>query len=150
LGDIKAVFDGEKTDRMASGDLADALVAMEGRPWAEWKPHKRANAKPLSKHQLANLLKSFHIVSDSVRIGTKTPKGYYRSQFESAWERYLPPEGVHDSQQRNNATAAGTSTPTQVATEDDVFRPVQSEKSNNDGHCCGVATCAGGEAPKAT
>src|SRR5262245_11402479 len=78
LGDIKAVFDGEKTDRMASGDLADALVAMEGRPWAEWKPHKRANAKPLSKHQLANLLKSFHIVSDSVRIGTKTPKGYYR------------------------------------------------------------------------
>src|SRR5262249_13962033 len=83
-------------------------------------------------------------------IGTKTPKGYYRSQFESAWERYLPPEGGHDSQQRNNATAAGTSTPTQVATEDDVFRPVQSEKSNNDGHCSGVGTFAGGEAQKAT
>jgi putative DNA primase/helicase len=81
LADIRGVFDEKQTDRMASGDMADALASIEGRPWAEWKASKNASPKPLSKNQLAGLLKPFHIISDSVRIGERTPKGYYRSQF---------------------------------------------------------------------
>jgi hypothetical protein len=100
LSDIKAVFAGQKTepDRIWSEDLCEGLAAMEGRPWAEWKAHKRANAKPITKNQLARLLEPFHIKPDSVRRtmedgNTKTKKGYYLHQFKEAFERYLAPEG---------------------------------------------------------
>jgi len=94
LADIKAIFDKSESDRMASADLADALAAIEGRPWAEWKAHKRANPKPITKNQLARLLEPFHVVPASVRIGDRTPKGYCRHQFEEVWQRYLVAEGV--------------------------------------------------------
>ena len=71
---------------------------MEGRPWPDWKA-----GKPLTPSQLARLLKPFGVISDSVRVGGKTPKGYYRHQFTEAWDRYLAAEGVYEPQQRNNA-----------------------------------------------
>jgi hypothetical protein len=144
LADIGAVFDEKQTDRMASADLAEALAALEARPWAEWRASKGASPKPLTKYQLAQLLKPFKIVSDSVRIGDRTPKGYYRHQFDEAFQRYLAAEGVYDSQQRNKPTAAGTSATFQNATEETVLRPENSEKPNDDGPCCGVASQNGG------
>jgi hypothetical protein len=110
LSDIRTLFDEQQTDRMASADLAEALAAIEGRPWAEWGKAK----KPLTKNQLAVLLKDFRVVSDSVRIGTRTPKGYYLHQFTEAFERYLPPRtpsGGFEAQQRNNADGTGTYAP---------------------------------------
>jgi Protein of unknown function (DUF3631) len=86
LIDIKAAFDQKTTDRLSSEDLTACLVAMEDRPWSDWK-----NSKPLTKAQLARLLKPFDIVSDSVRISTdRTLKGYYLRQFDDAFERYTP------------------------------------------------------------
>ena len=117
LADIKTIFDEKQTDRMASADVCEALAAIEGRPWADWKA-----GKPMTPNQLARLLKPFHVVTDrTVRVGIKTAKGYYRHQFDDVWTRYLTPVGVNEPSQRNNPTAAGTSTPFQnVTAEADV------------------------------
>ena len=61
------------------------LIATQGRPWAEYGK----SGKPISKNQLAKRLKRFKIVPDSVRLWDKTLKGYYRHQFQEAWDRYL-------------------------------------------------------------
>src|SRR5262245_54924563 len=60
---IRPAFSSKDTDRIASEDLTAVLVDLEDRSWAEWK-----NGKPMTKAQLARLLKPFDIVSDSVRI----------------------------------------------------------------------------------
>ena len=61
LADIKAVFDGRKgewADRIFSEELAEALAAIEGSRWAEYGKAR----KPITKNQLAQLLKGFKIV----------------------------------------------------------------------------------------
>src|SRR5262245_30739622 len=57
LADLKAVFDAKFTDnysfnpdRLSSAELCDALAAIEGRPWAEWK-----GGKAITPNQLARL-----------------------------------------------------------------------------------------------
>jgi hypothetical protein len=146
LGDTKAIFDDKATDRLASTDICEALHAMEGRPWAEWRASKRALPKPITKNQLAGLLKAFGIIPGNVRIGARIQKGYYRHQFDEAWQRYLTPEnapkcaqGVHEPLHRYKPTATGTSATIQSATANDDVAFQTCEKRNNDGHCSGVA-----------
>jgi len=82
LHDIRLVF--RDRDRITSKELSEELAKLEDRPWAAWgKAHK-----PISQTQVANLLGDFKVVSGSVRIGDRTPKGYYRRQFEQVWRRY--------------------------------------------------------------
>jgi putative DNA primase/helicase len=73
-------------DRLASADIVEGLVAIEGRPWAEWKA-----GKPITPTGLARQLARFGIIPHSIRIEDQTPKGYMRAQFEDAFARYLPP-----------------------------------------------------------
>jgi hypothetical protein len=87
LADIKATYEAKGTDRLSSEDICEALAAIEGRPWAEYGK----SGKQITKNQLARRLKRFRIEPDSVRIGGKTPKGYYQHQFQEAWDRYLSP-----------------------------------------------------------
>ena len=148
LEDIKAAFEAKNTDRLSSEEICEVLAAMEGRPWAEYGKA----AKPISKNQLAKSLKGFRIIPDSVRIGGKTPKGYYRRQFQEAWDRYLsitPLETPSETQRRNNADVMGTSGAFQSATEESccVSEAQQKihvafekcEKPPSNGHCCVVA-----------
>jgi hypothetical protein len=81
LADTYAVF---KADRLRSEELVELLVAIEESPWA----HLRRG--PLTASGLARRLRPFDIRPDSIRIGDKTFKGYLRSQFGDAWDRYLP------------------------------------------------------------
>jgi hypothetical protein len=87
LADLKTIFDdrergaGDWADRIFSEALAEALAAIEGGRWAEYGKAR----KPISKNQLAQLLKVFNVVPASVRIGAKSLKGYYRHQFEDVW-----------------------------------------------------------------
>jgi hypothetical protein len=138
LGDIKTTFEARSADRLSSEEICEALVAMEGRPWAEYGKA----LKQISKNQLAKRLKRFKIVPDSVRIGGKTPKGYYRHQFQEAWDRYLsyiPQESPSETELRNNLDEMGTSVAFQSATEKSVLRFENSEKPPSNGYCCGVA-----------
>ena len=142
LADIRTTFEEKALDRLASVEICEALTVMEGRPWPDWKA-----GKPLTPNQLARLLKPFGIVSDSVRVGGKTPKGYYRHQFIEAWDRYLPAEGVSEAQHRNNASAAGTSTTFQSATPNPNVAFQKCEKPLRASDCCGVADQKGGDGP---
>ena len=89
LGDIRVVFAERAVDRLASVELVEALVAIEGRPWAEWKA-----GKPITANGLARMLVPFRIVPDTIRVGDRTPKGYQRAHFDDAFTRYLPQEGA--------------------------------------------------------
>jgi hypothetical protein len=138
LADIKATFETKGTDRLSSEDLCEVLIAMEGRPWAEYGK----GGKHISKNQLAKRLKRFKIMPDSVRIGGKTPKGYYQHQFQEVWDRYLsstPQEPRIETQHRNKADEMAVSDAFQSATEKTLLRFENSENPAPNGHCCGVA-----------
>ena len=59
LGDIRAVFDEQGTDRLASATLAEALAEIEESPWGEW------HGKPITAHGVARL-------SSASRSGRRT------------------------------------------------------------------------------
>ena len=88
LADIRAIFAELRMDRLASAELVEALVAIEGRPWAEWKA-----GKPITANSLARLLAPFGIAPDGMRIGSRTPRGYQLVAFADAFGRYLPEVG---------------------------------------------------------
>lgn len=103
---------------------------MEDRPWAEYK---MGNA--LTQTSLARLLKRFGILSGTIRLlSGKTAKGYYRRDFDDAFERYLPVQPVTTSQPNNDAHCDGSQSVTQVKT----VTPSQTSQANKDGHCDGV------------
>ncbi len=86
LRDIREVFEAQDVDRLHSADLLEALVALEERPWAEWR-----QGRPLTANGLAKLLRAFGIKACDVRIGVTVKKGYRREKLEDAFSRYLPP-----------------------------------------------------------
>jgi putative DNA primase/helicase len=87
LEDIRQVFKDEQSEKIFSETLVKALHALEERPWSEWGQQR----KPLSKTQLAGLLRPFEIRSKDVRLGADKAKGYTKDDFADAWERYLSP-----------------------------------------------------------
>jgi putative DNA primase/helicase len=141
LADIQGIYAEKRTDRLSSGDLAAELAKIEGRPWAEWgRP-----GKPISQNALARLLKRFKTNDDfpiaptNTRIGDQVPKGYYLTQFEDAFARYLSSAPPTQPLHRNKPTATGTSTTFATATAKIDVAVGKCEKPNNDGHCDGVA-----------
>ena len=72
-------------ERLSSRDLCAALVALEERPWAEWR-----RGKELTQNALARLLKPFGIRSRKHRFGDDPRNGYAREDFGDAFDRYLP------------------------------------------------------------
>ena len=85
LADIRTIFAERRSEKLSSTELVGALIALEGRPWAEWK-----GGKPITPNSLASLLKPFGIISGTIRIDNTTPKGYQLAHFEDAFARYLP------------------------------------------------------------
>jgi hypothetical protein len=150
LADIKAIFDDNGTDRLSSEQICEALVTLEGHPWAEFGKA----GKPITKNKLAYRLDRFGIRPATKRIGDRTAKGYDRHQFEEAWSRYLTVDPPSEPSQRHNSDETGTSsgfqnvtqnvTPAVVTTEagvtfqdsDVTFQ--ECEKAASNGHCDGV------------
>jgi Protein of unknown function (DUF3631) len=87
LSDIRAIFTERRFDRLPSAEMVNALVAIEGRPWAEMKA-----GKPITANGLARLLAPFGVKPGTIRTAAGTPKGYQLAQFDDAFARYLPPE----------------------------------------------------------
>jgi hypothetical protein len=82
LADIREVFSDD--DRLSTVELLQRLTADAERPWLEY-----SHGKPLTPRGLSRMLRPFGILSGTIRLGSGTPKGYYRVAFEDAWERYL-------------------------------------------------------------
>jgi hypothetical protein len=84
LQDFHVVFaDNPNITFVSSTELIKKLCEQEGRPWADWK-----HGKPITTRAIADRLKAFGIVPKRNEAGTI--RGYDRTQFEDAWERYLP------------------------------------------------------------
>jgi putative DNA primase/helicase len=134
LADVRAVFTTKGSGHLSSADLADALAAMEDRPWADWR-----HGKAITRNALARLLKPYGIAPDTIRMGDRTPKGYRMTDFENAFTRYLVP-APHSN--RNTATtlaAQGESAESEPQHPDALLRIENCGRPNNESHCCAVA-----------
>jgi len=92
LADIRTVFDERQTDTIPSALLAGCLCKIEGRAWAEWN-----HGNGLTPNNLARQLKKYSVYPQTVRVGSETPKGYRRADFEDNWARYCPSPPVQNA-----------------------------------------------------
>jgi hypothetical protein len=86
LADIRQIFTGE---RMFSKDLVESLAQLSERPWPEV-----CRGKPITERWLARNLAAFGIHSKTLRIAGERAKGYEVADFNDAFGRYLPPQGI--------------------------------------------------------
>jgi hypothetical protein len=84
LADIRTIFHERATDQIFSEDLVKELGQMEDRRWPEWR-----NGKPITKNQMAGILRKFKIGPRTIRIKDQTNKGYVRDWFKEAFLCYL-------------------------------------------------------------
>jgi hypothetical protein len=119
LADIRDIFEEmvavpKKDQRIASLDVVFKLNELIDRPWPEFR-----RGLPLTQATLARLLKPFHITPTQLRIGGEKTRGYMRTAFERAFERYLPPlEDISED----------ASSPTPSSDPDQTGTPVQGEE----------------------
>jgi hypothetical protein len=85
LQDVLEVFEQKGVKVISAGQLVEALIKIEDAPWSEY-----SFGKPLTTRGLGRLLAGYGILARTVRVDGRTPKGYMRSWFEDAWERYVP------------------------------------------------------------
>jgi hypothetical protein len=131
LEDIRTVFATKNCDRLASEDVVAYLQTLDERPWPEWK-----GGKPISKAQVAGLLRGFHISPGSIRLADgKTPKGYRLTQFQDAFARYLPSQNATPPQARESAAFGDF----QTATSPEGVAFLKPEKPSNSAACGVVA-----------
>jgi hypothetical protein len=83
LGDIREVFDADS--HLPTPELLRRLHDLEEAPWGDWY------GKPLSARYLAKILAPYRVVPLQKRVTGAPTRGYFRSEFEDAWRRYLPP-----------------------------------------------------------
>jgi hypothetical protein len=90
----------QRVDRIASASLVEALLDLDGAPWAEWRGvEDDQQPRKLTQATLASLLKAFHIRPRSIWLARRTAdsnsrKGYYTADFEAAWQAYCPRDGT--------------------------------------------------------
>lgn len=133
LADIREIFAAEgDPDVLASKAIIEALTSLEDRPWDEL-----SKGRPLTAAKLSNLLGAYGIHSaGTVRIGSRTAKGYRRVAFLDAWERYLRPV---EASRRHIANESGPERPISsrhTPKHCDGLRSVTT--SMNPGRCDGV------------
>jgi Protein of unknown function (DUF3631) len=146
LADIREVFATQHAERLSSGALVTALVAIEGRPWAEWR-----RGQPLTASGLAKLLRPFGIAPEQVRIGDRGGiRGYQLGQFGDALARYVPippDQTATPLQTSENRPQVAHSQPLQANGRVALSKY---EKPNNDGRCSTVAAQKGGTGDQGT
>jgi len=82
LADIKEAFGNE--DHLTTAELLHRLHDLEDAPWADWY------GAPLSGRGLAKLLAPYRVVPLLRRVRGAPARGYFRSEFEDAFRRYVP------------------------------------------------------------
>ncbi len=108
LRDVRGVFDDKGSDRLPTGELLEALHAMEEAPLGSLR------GEALDARGLARLLKPYGVKPEKLREGDDTFRGYRRASFEDAWVRYLsalPGEAEHVEHPEHPADRAGSDVP---------------------------------------
>ena len=101
LSDIQRVFGDQ--DQMTTDDLIGALRALDEAPWSDMR------GKPLDPRGLSRILGDYDIKPTTIRVGSNTLRGYRRSMFHDAWQRYVavPQQGDATSETSATREAAG-------------------------------------------
>ncbi len=142
LSDIRDLF-GRLGPIIRTSLLLEHLNRMDERPWGEWR-----HGKPVSKVQLANMLRPFGIRPTTIRVGKLTPKGYILESFLDAFSRYLPSNAdqsatpQHEGNQRrfddvSSSGAVGVADRNRNITEE--IRSRNGVNPNKINGCCVVA-----------
>ncbi|WP_328990056.1 DUF3631 domain-containing protein [Kribbella sp. NBC_01245] len=82
LSDCRTAF--QDADALPTAVLLDRLRSDPEGPWAT------LGANGLTAMKMGNLLREFEIRSGTIRFTTGQAKGYVRSDFTDAWNRYCP------------------------------------------------------------
>jgi hypothetical protein len=108
LKDIYDVFNEVfSVDKMKTTDLCDRLNQKEESPWFSYN-----YGKPLDGRGLAKMLKRYHIKPRPIRFDGVPDKGYYRSDFDDPWKRYL---GLHSKTTVTAVTPVATVTASAIS-----------------------------------
>jgi Protein of unknown function (DUF3631) len=151
LRDLQWLFDGKPekqedgslereyspVDKLFSKAVVEELGKIATSPWAAWN-----NGRGFSQHDLAKALKGFGVLSETVRIGSATAKGYYAAKLADPFKTYLksfaagdtPLFAVTTSQPNNdehNLRESCRHTESLVTAE-------KSQKPASNGHCDAV------------
>ena len=162
LHDIRAVFTDDE-QMIFTKTLVSRLVTDEERPWATFNSR---TGKPITDRQVAALLKPFRIISTNVWAHGAQAKGYRKTDFAEAWDRYptmtkthgsetkntpedaeklsWPPEGQKQPSERTSPTAAGTSSVFSSVQNDPVDAHETAKLFNNGGPLDGRTDDFGG------
>jgi hypothetical protein len=96
LAAIHGIFDSTGADKLTTKDILEALITIEDGPWAlMFEDQLRQNKLQSAAAKLARLLKGYKrpdgekIKPRPIRLDDEVVKGFYRSDFEEAWKRYL-------------------------------------------------------------
>lgn len=145
LRDIRAAFAARDVARIGSQALASALAAVELSPWSEWGRLRR----PISAVQVARLLGPFGVRPTTMRLpdGSRT-KGYERSDFVDAWDRYCGSTPPSDPCSRDNPETARVSGRNASVTPAAVSRFAKDREARNGAGCHGVTDQKGVAAEK--
>lgn len=84
MADIKEILDKHPHEHIFTHQLLEALCEDDE---ADWQTYNRG--KPLSARQLSSRLAKYGIKSTTVRISYEHKKGFKKSDFSEAFDRYL-------------------------------------------------------------
>jgi putative DNA primase/helicase len=134
LADLRQLFKERNADRLSSEEIANALVEMEDRPWAEYR-----KGHPITKHGVAKLLEPFDIKPGALRFpgGRAGCSGYELSWFKDAFSRYLGNSGNSTSTTQQTSWGAASSDFSNLNKDKDV-EVEKPPKAAPDNSCCDV------------
>ena len=129
LEDIKTIME----EKVSSKELVEKLTELEDHPWSDWR-----RGKPITQNGLARLLKPFGVISNTIRIGDSTAKGYTLEQFVEVFERYLPTYPPAQSVTPSQLTPVKGSQRIQSVTQDNDVTVANQSKATPVKGCDGV------------
>ena len=113
LADCRTVIDESGADRFPSKKLLNHLHDLEEAPWKDFE---------FTVRKLASMLKRYGVKSGTHRFEDKTAKGYLKTDFKDAWNRYSPLMSDSKSNIRNNGLTMRVSGQNQSVTEGEMLR----------------------------
>ena len=93
LWDLRDFFQKTKQDFLSSEDVVEKLLEMEERRWGEWK-----KGKPITKIQVAAILRKFRVRPKQCRLGSDPVRGYELTDLQDPFARYLASDSVQSVQ----------------------------------------------------
>lgn len=145
LADIRDILHPDRDvtrDTITPRELVEQLIALEDRPWAEWR-----GGRPISDRSIGKLLVPFGIKSVRTHYGRQ----FHRSTFEDAWRHYLPPRCWERSD--TNDTTLKTKEKSETKTtrphpSRDVWKSVKSNEINGVSFATTGREAQGGKVPQ--